>query len=60
MSLLITASEPDEVSLLVADLIYLYGIRLQVTDRFTDPADGGMATHCASLEIRPAEVPPAP
>ncbi|WP_186464328.1 hypothetical protein [Nitrospirillum bahiense] len=60
MSLLITASEPDQVSLLLADLIYLYGTRIEVTERFTDPTDGDAVTHCASLEIRRAEAAHAP
>ncbi|MEE3623002.1 hypothetical protein UCD39_03240 [Nitrospirillum sp. BR 11752] len=60
MSLLITASEPDQVSLLLADLIYLYGTRIEVTERFTDPTDGDAVTHCASLEIRRPEAAHAP
>ncbi|TWB56121.1 hypothetical protein [Nitrospirillum viridazoti] len=60
MSLLVTASEPDQVSLLVADLIYLYGTRIQVTERFTDLTDGDAVTHCASLEIRRPEATHAP
>ncbi|WP_186464410.1 hypothetical protein [Nitrospirillum bahiense] len=51
-SLLITAAEPDQVSLLVADLAHLYGTRVRVTSRFTESSDpAAPSLHCAAVEI---------
>ncbi len=55
VSVLVSGQTPEEVSLLLADLTWLYGTRLRVAARYRD--GDGEGTHVASVELLPAADP---
>lgn len=51
-TVMIAGPTPDEVSLVLAGLAYLFRGRATVTARYQTGEDGA-ATHCADVSIRP-------